>query len=167
MQNGKAEDWDTRKNSLRLQGFDYASRRSNFVTIITEQRQTFFNDARIAEATVEVLLELREKYLFNLYSFCLMPDHFHALMGIGDSEMKLGRICGDFKRLSTKEFWRFYDGKLWQRQFFDHVIRNETDFLETVDYIRQNPVEAKLVENWKDWKYTYEPDLEKFYKPQM
>ncbi|HXH69880.1 MAG TPA: transposase, partial [Pyrinomonadaceae bacterium] len=160
----KVEDWQIRKNSLRLKGFDYSARRSNFVTIVTEHRQTFFNDERIAEAAVEVLLNLREKYKFNLYSYCLMPDHFHALIGIGDSEMSLSRICGDFKSLSTRAFWQFYDDKLWQRQFFDHVIRNEQDFLETVEYIRENPVKAKLAADWKDWKYAGEPDLEKFYR---
>ncbi len=160
----KVEDWQIRKNSLRLKGFDYSARRSNFVTIVTEHRQTFFKDERIAEAAVEVLLNLREKYKFNLYSYCLMPDHFHALIGIGDSEMSLSRICGDFKSLSTRAFWQFYDGKLWQRQFFDHVIRNEQDFLETVEYIRENPVKAKLAADWKDWKYAGEPDLEKFYR---
>lgn len=160
----KVEDYYFRRNSLRLKGFDYASNRSNFVTIVTEQRQTFFNDGRIAEAAIEVLLNLREKYLFNLYSYCFMPDHFHALIGIGESGMTLGKICGDFKSLSTRKFWQFYDGKLWQRQFFDHVIRNETDFLETIEYIRQNPIKAKLTANWEDWKYTGEPDLEKFYR---
>ena len=157
------QDWHFRKNSLRLKGFDYSARRSNFVTIVTEHRQTFFKDKRIAEATVEVLMDLRKKYRFNLYSFCLMPDHFHAIIGIGDSGMTLGRICGDFKSLSTKAFWQFYDGKLWQRQFFDHVIRNEIDFLETIKYIRENPVKANLVSDWKDWQYTGEPDLEPFY----
>jgi putative transposase len=156
-------DWYFRKNSLRLKGFDYAARHSNFVTIVADQRQPFFNDARIAAATVETLFELREKYRFNLYVYCLMPDHFHALIGIGDSGLTLGRICGDFKSLSTRKFWRFYTGKLWQRQFFDHVIRNEIDFLETVAYIRENPVKANLVDDWTNWKYTGQPDLEPFY----
>lgn len=88
----KVEDYYLRRNSLRLQGFDYSSLRSHFVTIVTEHRQTFFNDERIANTTIEVLLDLREKYLFNLYSYCLMPDHFHALIGIGESGMTLGKI---------------------------------------------------------------------------
>ena len=71
--------------------------------------------------------------------------------------MTLGRIIGDFKSLSTKEFWKFYDGKLWQRQFFDHVIRNEQDFFETIKYIRLNPVKANFVENWEDWRLYGEP----------
>jgi len=163
MSQSNVQDWHFRKNSLRLKNFDYAARHSNFVTLVTENRAKYFGDSRIAEKTCEILLSLREKYKFNLYSYCLMPDHFHALIGIGESNLTLGRICGDFKSLSTRAFWEFYDGKLWQRQFFDHVIRNEIDFLETVEYIRQNPVKTGLVEDWKNWKYTGEPDLEPFY----
>ncbi|MCD9187507.1 MAG: transposase [Pyrinomonadaceae bacterium] len=163
MSDEKCDDWNIRKNSLRLKGFDYSLSHSNFVTIVAENRQKIFDDKRITEASVEILLNLRKKYRFNLYSFCFMPDHFHALIGTGESKMTLGRICGDFKSLSTREFWRYYKGKMWQRQFFDHIIRNEIDFLETVEYIRENPVKANLVKVWTDWKYYGEPDLEKFY----
>ncbi|MEZ5424666.1 MAG: transposase [Pyrinomonadaceae bacterium] len=153
-----SQEWKTRKNSLRFPNFDYASG-SHFVTIVTRHRRKYFNDKRLAELVEETLLNLRRKYDFNLYSYCLMPDHFHALVGIGASGLTLGRICGDFKSLSTREFWRFYEGKLWQRQFFNHVIRNERDFFETVKYIRLNPVKAKLVEGWRDWRWAGEPDL--------
>src|SRR5689334_1347111 len=113
--------------------------------------------------TVEALLEVHQKYGFNLYSYCLMPDHFHALIGIGNTEMTLGRICGHFKSLSTRRFWQVGEGRLWQRQFFDHVIRNEVDFWETVDYIRENPVKKNLCRRWEDWAYYGEPDLQKFF----
>jgi len=83
-----------------------------------------------------------------------MPDHFHALIGVGGSNRKLGAICGAFKSLSTRAYWGKYEGKLWQRQFFDHIIRNEQDFYETRDYIRLNPVRKGLVEKWEDWPYT-------------
>ncbi len=157
------EDWKIRKNSLRLRGFDYSQSHSNFVTIVTENRRDIFKDKNIAEATIKVLLDLHQKYNFNLYSYCLMPNHFHALIGIGESNLTLGRICGDFKILSTRKYWKFGEGKLWQRQFFDHIIRNETDFLETVEYIRENPVKEKLAKTWQQWKYYGEPNLEKFY----
>ncbi len=148
-----------RKNSLRLQNFDYAASHTNFVTIVTHERQPFFNDERVANATIECLLNLREKYKLNLFCFCLMPDHLHALIGVGKSNLTLGRICGDFKSLSTKMFWQFYDGKLWQRQFFDHVIRNEQEFLETIKYIRLNPARKGLIKNWREWRFAGEPDL--------
>lgn len=68
----KVEDWQLRKNSLRLKNFDYAARHSNFVTIITEHRQTFFTDERIANATIEVLLNLRLK--LPIQSLLVLPD---------------------------------------------------------------------------------------------
>ena len=144
----------TRRDSLRLRGFDYTSRRIYFITVVTAKRVRFFNDARLAVATVECLLDLRKKMGFRLYAYCLMPDHFHALVGLGESRRSLAEVCGAFKSLSTREFWRWRGGKLWQRQFFDHVIRNEEDFYETVEYIKLNPVGKGLVERWEEWPYT-------------
>ena len=144
----------TRRDSLRLRTFDYASRRIYFVTIVVANRRRIFNDQRVAQATINCLHELRQSLLFRLYVYCLMPDHFHALIGIGESGKTLGSICGAFKSLTTRAFWQWYEGKLWQRQFFDHVIRNEEDFFETRDYIRLNPVRKRLVETWEQWPYT-------------
>jgi REP element-mobilizing transposase RayT len=83
-----------------------------------------------------------------------MPDHFHALIGLGESKKSLSEICGSFKSLSTRAYWHWYEGKLWQRQFFDHIIRSEKDFLETIEYIRMNPVRKKLVARVEEWPYT-------------
>jgi len=159
-----AGDFYFRRNSLRLRGFDYASSRSHFVTIVAENRKRVFTDLRIAAATIETLLEVHKKFGFNLYCYTLMPDHFHGLIGIGQTEMTLGRICGHFKSLSTRRFWEFGEGRLWQRQFFDHVIRNEVDFWETIEYIRENPVKKDLCKSWEDWEYYGEPDLQKFFE---
>lgn len=148
------EQFNTRRNRLRLPGFDYSSRRVYFVTIVTLRRRKFFLDRRLASATIKCLLELREKRSFNLYQYCLMPDHFHGLIGAGVSGMALGSICGAFKSLSTTSFWRWNEGRLWQSRFFDHIIRNEQDFCETAEYIRMNPVRKGLVSRWQDWPYT-------------
>ena len=87
-----------------------------------------------------------------------MPDHFHALIGIGESGLTLGAICGAFKSLSTRAYWQWHAGRLWQRQFFDHIIRNEEDYFETRNYIRLNPVRKGLVSDWRDWEHTGEID---------
>jgi putative transposase len=144
----------SRKDSIRLRGFDYSWPRIYFVTIVAQERQTKFLDKRVAIATVESLRKLRIDYRFNLYIYCLMPDHFHGLIGPGESGRTLGGICGAFKSLSTHEYWNWYDGKLWQRQFFDHIIRNQEDFEETLEYIRMNQVRRGLVKDPRDWPYT-------------
>jgi REP element-mobilizing transposase RayT len=144
----------TRKNSLRLNGFDYAWPRIYFVTINAHSRRRIFNDERVASATVKCLKELRLQFRFNVYVFCLMPDHFHALIGPGTSAKTLGAICGGFKSLSTRAYWQWHDGKLWHRQFYDHILRNREDFEETLNYIRMNPVRRRLVQRAEAWPYT-------------
>ena len=144
----------TRKNSLRLNGFDYAWPRIYFVTINSHKHRRIFDDERVATATVKCLKELRLKFRFNVYVFCLMPDHFHALIGPGTSGKTLGAICGGFKSLSTRAYWQWHDGRLWHRQFYDHILRNREDFEETLNYIRMNPLRRGLVERADDWPYT-------------
>jgi putative transposase len=78
-----------------------------------------------------------------------MPDHFHGIFGLGESGKTLGEICGAFKSLSTRLYWQRYQGRLWQRQFFDHIIRNEDDLFETFDYIALNPARDGLL----DWQH--------------
>jgi putative transposase len=144
----------TRRDSIRLQDFDYTARRVYFVTIVVAQRRKIFLDRRVSQATLDCLFNLRQTMLFNLYCYCLMPDHFHALIGAGESNKSLSEICGSFKSTSTRAYWQWYEGKLWQRQFFDHIIRNEQDFFETLEYIKMNPVRKELVKRSEDWPYT-------------
>jgi len=147
------EDY-TRRSSLRLRNFDYSTRRVYFVTIVAAGRRKVFLDERIAQATLNCLFELRRKISFYVYVYCLMPDHFHALVGLGESQKTLGAICGGFKSLSTRAYWQWSEGKLWQRQFFDHIIRNDEDFFESLEYIKLNPVRKGLAETWEQWPYT-------------
>lgn len=139
----------TRKDSLRLRGFDYSARRVYFVTIVVSERRKLFFNEEFAQPVINCLLTLREKMNFNLYGYCLMPDHFHALTGIGESEKDLGKICGAFKSLTTRIYWKYGTGNLWQRGYHDHIIRNEEDFFECLKYIRENPAKKNLV----DWKF--------------
>ena len=46
-------------------------------------------------------------------------------------------------------------GPFWQHESFDHVIRNHVEWERVVTYVLDNPVKARLVENWQDWKWSY------------
>ncbi len=147
-----------RRNSLRLRGFDYSTKRIYYVTIVVEGRRNLFLDHRLALSIIDCLLRLRQQMRFRLYIYCLMPDHIHALIGSGESGKSLGEICGTFKSISTRAYWQWYEGKLWQRQFFDRVIRNEEEFYEKLEYVRLNPVRRGLVERPDRWPYTGKVD---------
>jgi REP element-mobilizing transposase RayT len=144
----------SRRNSLRLSEFDYSARRIYFVTLITFERQRVFRNRQLAKSVCDCLKDLRKALGFDLHCYCLMPDHLHLLVGLGKSGKTLGEVCGSFKSLSTRVYWRWHQGRLWQRQFFDHIIRNEVEYWDTVEYIRLNPVRKSLVTDWRQWPYT-------------
>lgn len=94
----------TRRNSLRLPGFDYSTKRAYFITVIALDREPVFTNKVFAREVISILLELRQSVGFNLYAYCLMPNHFHAVIGCGDSGKSLSEICGSFKSITTRAF---------------------------------------------------------------
>jgi REP element-mobilizing transposase RayT len=46
-------------------------------------------------------------------------------------------------------------GSIWQSESFDHIVRDEDELYRIINYVIMNPVKAGLVENWRDWNFTY------------
>ena len=88
--------------------------------------------------------------------FTVMPNHFHAIIEITRADMESAPTLSDvvqaFKRYSTVVYTGMvkdgilppYDRQIWQRSFYDHVIRNQQDYEEIYNYILANP------ERWKE-----------------
>lgn len=107
--------------------------------------------------------------------FILMPDHLHGILVINKnwtidnlsngrmdnlsngrtqgSAPTLGLIIKKFKTLTTKIFidnvnknnWPRFDKRLWQRNYYERIIRNEKEYLVKKQYIRLNPDLYKIV----------------------
>ena len=151
----------TRKNP-RLSGYDYSREGVYFVTICTEDRQRLFGTIRLAvggdayiappsmesSATVGLtpLGKVVEKYLRSMpgiEKYVVMPDHVHFLVRIADGPMRasaptvsLTKLVRSFKGLCTKAAGR----PIWQRGYYDHIVRDENDFLRCWKYLEENPV---------------------------
>jgi hypothetical protein len=78
-----------------------------------------------------------------------MPDHVHGLICF-PSDQDLQRVISDWKRYIARN-----TGIRWQRDFFDHRIRNEESLAEKWNYIVQNPVRASLVTSAEEWPYVW------------
>ena len=76
-----------------------------------------------------------------------MPDHLHLLAGI-EGEDSLSKIIRDLKR-ATARFAHIG----WQRNFFDHRIRQDESLREKEDYIRENPLRAGLIPPGEKWRF--------------
>jgi len=148
-----------RKN-IRLPNYDYSQNGAYFITICTYNRKKIFGavgaDSISARTVAEVFEEVVSTYA-NVSSpkYVVMPDHFHALIVIERADMEsaptLSEIVQAFKRYSTvrisdlvrKGLVQPYEKKVWQRSYYDHVIRNQQDFNEIWEYIEQNPQKWK------------------------
>jgi putative transposase len=113
----------------------------------------------VALAAVSELDRLRHDYGVSLYAYCVMPDHVHILMRLETGSQPLGTIIATFKKRLVR-IWHDVGnrGELWQRRFYDRVLRAEEDPSDVVDYIIHNPVRSNMVDQFEDYPYTGMPD---------
>lgn len=80
----------------------------------------------------------------------ILPDHIHFIIKINDEN--LSNVIHNFKTAYSRLYRnKFGSGKVWQNMFWDHMIRNEKDMENHVNYIHYNPVKHQLVNNLFDW----------------
>jgi len=84
---------------------------------------------------------------YVLHSWVIMPNHVHVLFSLGADE-KLEDIMKSWKGVSAKKInsVKNQTGKLWQRNYFDRLIRNSKHFWNVARYIQNNPAKARLNE---------------------
>jgi putative transposase len=122
-----------------------------FITACAERRGTnHFCDPVIGPAVIESITNRHVRGIWY-YLAVLMPDHIHLLLNF-PGDKSLSRIIGEWKGWLGR-YW----GIAWQRNFFDHRLRNEQQDRFKSDYVFNNPVRAGLVENPEDWPYTWMP----------
>ncbi len=114
-----------------------------FVTTVTAQRRPIFRRESTANLLIETLVHYRDESRFLLHEFVIMPDHIHALLTPAP-EISLERamqfIKGGFSyRLKSHP-------PVWQASFTNHRVRDFDDYEQHREYIRMNPVRARLAE---------------------
>lgn len=145
-----------RKNSLRLKGFDYSqSNYIYFVTICTINALTPFTNPEVAHGILDSLNYLREREKISVYCYCLMPDHLHLLISLPESSVSLSEVLKRFKSFTTKRYREITTKKrLWQRSFYDHIVRREENLSQICEYILANPVRKGLVDDPVKYQYS-------------
>jgi REP element-mobilizing transposase RayT len=111
----------------------------------------YLRNPLIAEEIANTLAHF-DRQRYRLFAWCVMPNHVHVLVKIFPTE-KLASVIHAWKSFSAKQANRILGrhGAFWQREYFDHLIRNEEEFERAVRYIAENPVKANL----KDWRWVW------------
>jgi putative transposase len=93
-----------------------------------------------------------ERFVWHCRVCLLMPDHLHAIIAF-PREPGLARTVKNWKKFVAGEH-----GVSWQRDFFDHRMRDHHELEEKTGYILMNPVRKGLREQPEDWKWVYRPN---------
>ena len=172
------------RQSTRLRDFDYAGGGSYYVTICSYERACTFSDVVAEKIELKEIGSIIEREWIAtpmirpgviLDSYVVMPNHMHLTFYSPDSRdgsvgraatrpytapRSLSSIIGQFKSTVTRAVRRLYgkpDLEVWQRGFYDHVIRDNRDLERIREYIRTNPLR---------WAFDREnPAMRGLYKP--
>jgi putative transposase len=113
-----------------------------------------FEADKVKDLFLSVVAEAKRKYVFRLENFCVMGNHFHAIIrpGWGESLSSIMRwILGVFATRYNR--MRNISGHVWGDRFFSRIIENLRSYLLTFSYIDANPLVAGLVNRAEDWLY--------------
>ena len=148
------------RNHIRLPNYDYSTAGYYFLTICTKDKKKLLCDIvgtglpdgpKIRYTTKGSVAKKRLQIMSDFYDdvkiekYVIMPNHIHMMIHILESNdihsdhsptnSKISKFVGTFKRLCNKE----YGCNIWQSRSYDHIIRDEKDYLKIMNYIENNP----------------------------
>ncbi len=139
-----------------------------FITQVTYQRQPWLC-SEVARTALRAAIEsVRQHYPFSIDAFVLLHDHFHCIWTLppGDSDYStrlrlikglVTKQCGNQLALPlvvSASRQKRRESNLWQRRFWEHLIRDEEDFARHCDYIHYNPVAHGLCRVPQEWQFS-------------
>ena len=153
-----------KRKSIRLKKYDYSQNGYYFITICTNNRECLFNirtpqqlcneNLLSSDAMIEKwLLKLEKKFVdIKINEYVIMPNHIHFIIekcscNFDDNHANIQEIVAWFKTMTTNEYiknvkqniYKPFNKKLWQSSYYEHIIRNEHDYTQIAEYIRNNP----------------------------
>jgi putative transposase len=148
------------RRSIRLKGYDYSQAGAYFITICIHQRQPLLGAIANGNMTpnpagtmVQTIWEELPFHYPNLEldAFVLMPNHIHGIIILKSTQTKLAMTLGEivhrFKSFTTakyrhgvdREQWQPFASRLWQRNYYEHIIRDRASCDRHRQYIANNP----------------------------
>lgn len=146
------------RHSIRLKGYDYSLAGAYFITFCTQNRENFFgfieegilhlNDAGMMVQKWHE--EVSHKFAnVECDEMVVMPNHFHCIWHITTQEegTNIPTVVQWFKTMTTNEYirgvkekgWHPFDKRLWQRDYYEHIIRSPQAYEHIRNYIQTNP----------------------------
>jgi len=126
-----------------------------FMTVCTHHRRSILADASVVEILKGEWDGAWDRHGWAVGSYVVMPDHVHFFCTDGEQGTALSRFVGSWKEWSSKAIKKEcnIEEPIWQKGFFDHLLRSDESYSEKWNYVRNNPVRAGLVECMDEWPF--------------
>jgi putative transposase len=127
-----------------------------FITCCTYRRRPLLATTAFHGAFVRFAERAYAGFGIAVGRYVILPDHFHFFVSPGEDKY-LGAWIGMLKRSVNKAIRPVGSSDpIWQRGFFDHVMRSADSYSQKWDYVRDNPVRAGLAKSADGWPYSGE-----------
>ena len=130
----------------------YEGPRAFNVAVSTAYRRPLFSDESTVNLCLSALAEAGTREGIEVLAYCFMPDHLHLLLEAQEGG-NLIRFMKAFKQTSAYRYRQTFDQPLWQKGYYDHILRKEEDVRGVAQYIRENPVRAGLVDSPDEYRF--------------
>ena len=99
-------------------------------------------NGEVLEYLKEYLIS-KDRVLYDLVAFCIMPNHIHMLF---KQKIELPKIMKQIKGATANKINKMLNksGRFWEKNYYDKVIRDEKHFAVVYDYIKSNPIKVGL-----------------------
>ena len=164
-----------KRKEIRLKNYNYDSNGSYFITFCVQDKKQILSSIHVGalheapavelteygKAVKNVIETAEERFGINIDGYVIMPNHVHIIItiqkesserAIHESPLRgrsvISKAVGYIKMNSSKAIHNINPAiKVWQRSYYDHIIRNEADYIEKLNYILTNPAK------WADDRY--------------
>ena len=130
-----------------------------FITACTFRRKPILIRSAVADILIDEWNCARVRHGWAIGSYVIMPDHVHFFCAPERDAKTLSDFIREWKSWTSRRIRALRPRPataattLWQREYFDHVLRSDESYAEKWDYVRENPVRAGLVRSSNDWPY--------------
>ncbi len=127
--------------------------RSVFITSVTYKRRPILIDN--IDLLKKAIKRAQSSTPFEVIAYVILPDHFHFLINAGDNDFTtlLQRVKMSFGAYYRKRE-ALVRGRVWQHRFWDHLVRDQVDLNNHIDYIHYNPVKHGFCNRPIEWQHS-------------
>jgi putative transposase len=139
-----------------------------FFTVVTNQRRPILVEAIARKALRSAFLLVKERLPFQIDAICLLPEHLHCILTLPEQDCDYSTRWKRIKAYFSRQYLgeggsageitasKIKKGEVgvWQRRFWEHIIRDLEDLNRHLDYIHYNPVKHGSVKSVRDWPWS-------------